>query len=154
MNKIEKMMNQIRFEFSSFFLAFSFYIHRQEFFSVLFDFRFGSPSPRKRMTRKYDRRIIKSHVFSISVSASDEEDGSDGKYISHNSTKDMKQLKKPLSRLFKIIIFKEREVRKCFRKMGLIPKSKKSSQKASVAAMNRLNDFYLSFNETKKEEKT
>ena len=66
------------------------------------------------MTRQYDRKIIKFYVFFLSVSESGEKFENDEKYTPHDPIKKMEQVKKSLNRLSKIVIFKKRNVRKCF----------------------------------------
>ena len=144
-DRYEKMMNQARFEFSAVFLVSSFYIHKQDFSSVFS--RSGSDSPplKKKVTRRYERRLVTREVplSSISISAeSEKKNGSDGEYFPRYPSKDMKKIKKSLSRPFKIVIFKKREIRKCFKKMKLVPKSKKSSKKTFFAPFTNLPTIF------------
>ena len=98
----------------------------------MFIFFFDSFFSKKRSIRQYDRKIIKHHVSFISVFALEEKSENDEKYISHDSSRNMKKIKQSTNRSSKIVILKKREIRECFKKMKLIFKSKKNSQKTFV----------------------
>ena len=130
MKKYDEKITQIHSEFFAFF-DFFVYIYRQVFFGF-FDFFSDSPFFKRRITRIYDRRVIKSQVSPILVKEFGEKNENNEKYTSHDFIKDIEQIKKPLNKFFKIVIFKKKDVRKYFKKMKLILKQKKNSKKSFV----------------------
>ena len=118
MKRYDEKMIQIHFEFFVFFLISPVYIHSQVFCFVFSAF-FSGFFFKRRVTQKYDRRDIKREVPPISIEKFGKESENNEKYFSRNFIKEMENIKQSSNRFSKIVILKDKNVRKCFKKMKI-----------------------------------